>query len=61
MVKVYTLGKLINDEDMLKLEGDLIDEVYIRTLINTNSDIYKENGDLLLSFRKKILSKRRVI
>ena len=58
MVKIYNISKLINDDNMLKLEGNLIDEVYIRTFINTNSDIYKENGDLLLSFRKKILSKK---
>jgi hypothetical protein len=48
--------KLIDDDIMLELEGDLIDGSYIDYLVTEDTDVYKQDGTLLLCFRKNVIS-----
>lgn len=58
MVKTLSVKKLISDSKMSSLEGDYIDDSYILFLVDKNIDIYKETGELLLSFRKNVIKKK---
>ena len=59
-----TLPKIVPDEVMNDIEGDFVDFKFnslesnkFPMLINQDVDIYKENGELLLKFRKNVISK----
>ena len=59
-----TIPKLVPDEVMNDIEGDFINFKFnslesnnFPMLINQDVDVYKENGELLLKFRKNVISK----
>ena len=59
-----TLPKIVPDEVMNDIEGDFVDFKFnslesnkFPMLINQDVDVYKENGELLLKFRKNVISK----
>jgi len=51
----YTVKKIISDTSIEKKEGKFISDKDIK-IYNKNVDIYKEDGSLLLKFRKNVLS-----
>ena len=57
IVNEITVEKLIDDDTMVTLEGDLIDESFIEYLVQEDIDVYKPDGSLLLCFRKNVISK----
>ena len=57
------ISKIVPDEVMNDLEGDFVDLKFntlesqtIPILITSDIDIYKDTGELLLKFRKKIIN-----
>lgn len=54
-VTVYTVKKDIDDEKMEKKMNTFIKRDDIDTIINDDSDVFTEDGKLLLRFRKKVL------
>ena len=47
--------KIMTDEEIHQKEGHYFNENHYSRIINSNSDVYKENGELLLSFRKNVI------
>jgi hypothetical protein len=56
MVKKITVSKLINDKEFSKNAGKFFND--FKSLINYDCDIYKDNGKLLLKFRKGLIPKK---
>ena len=61
--KMY-ISKLVPDEVMMDIEGEFVNLNFnslssnnFPILVEEDIDIYKENGDLLLKFRKNVISK----
>mgnify|MGYP005853925611 CR=1 FL=1 len=53
--------KVLSDEETQKLEGTLLPKGYYKRIIkNKNADVYTEEGDLLLRFRKNVLPIKHV-
>ena len=55
-IKKLIVQPIFTDEEIKHIEGDYIDENFIIHFINQDTDVYKENGELLLKFRKNIIS-----
>lgn len=55
-VKKIIVKKILTDEETLKLESTKLPKGYFKKIIkNENVDVYTEEGDLLLRFRKNVL------
>lgn len=55
-IKKIIVKKILSDEETAKLEGTKLPKGYFKKVIkNENADIYKEDGTLLLKFRKNVL------
>ena len=52
-----TIKKQISDENIQKLDSKFIDKIDDFRIFDENVDIYKEDGELLLKFRKNVFSK----
>lgn len=52
-----TVSKLLTDKEMSDKEGDYIDESHYSQIINQDTDVYTEDGNLLLKFRKSVIPK----
>ena len=57
MVKIIHVSQIMSDSAISKKEGDLFDSDFYSTIIDEDSDVYKDNGELLLKLRKNILDK----
>ena len=55
MVKEIIVRKIYSDEEMSSMEGDYFNKKDYKQIITTDTDVYKENGDLLLKLRKKVI------
>ena len=53
MIKNIIVKKILTDQEIEKLKGKSYDKY--SHLITLDSDVYKENGELLLKFRKKCI------
>jgi hypothetical protein len=60
MVKTVTVKKILTDEETQKLEGTRLPSGYFKKVFKTDVDVYTEDGNILLKFRKKVLPKRNV-
>jgi hypothetical protein len=56
MVKRVVVKQKFTDEEMKKKEGQYFDESCCKKIYNENVDIYTEEGELLLKFRKNVLN-----
>lgn len=45
----------LSEEETAKLKGNFISDQHYKILINSDADVFKPNGDLLLRYRKNIL------
>lgn len=59
-VAIYTVKKEYDDEKMEKKMNTLIKPSHITTIIKEDTDVYTEEGKLLLRFRKKVLNDQNV-
>lgn len=54
-MKKRIFSKIISDTEMEKREGHYYDKSHYHTIINTDYQGYKENGELLFYFKKNII------
>ena len=55
-MKKIIVSKIMSDKEIADKEGDTFNEDHYHTIINENTDVYKEDGTLLLKLRKKVFS-----
>lgn len=54
-IKKYTVKKILSDQEMEHYEGHHFDESHYKIIINEDTDVFKEDGSLLLRFRKNVI------
>lgn len=60
MIKIIYATKIYDDTQLRKQMDSQIQREDIHTIIDKDTDVYKEDGTLLLRFRKNILSKEKI-
>ena len=56
-VKKIKVKKLLDDHEMKRKEGHFFSKKHFKTIVNSDCDVYAD-GNLLLSFRKNVISKK---
>jgi hypothetical protein len=59
-VPVYTVRKIIDDETMSTYERRFLEEKDFKIVLDSDADVYTETGELLLRFRKNVLSQTNI-
>ena len=59
-ITIYHVDKLIPDEKMEKLVSHKVNSNQINLIIEEDSDVYTDDGKLLLKFRKNVLPKNNI-
>ena len=59
-IPTYIVRKDITDEETEKLDGKLLTNRSYDLVINKDADVYTEDGELLLKFRKNVLNEKNV-
>lgn len=54
-IKKIIVKKILSDEDTMKLSGERLPKGYFKKIIRENADVYTEDGDILIRFRKNVL------
>jgi len=60
MVRVYHVDKKISDADMKQYVNRVVSPGMIHLILDEDADVYTQQGDLLLRFRKNILPRLHV-
>ena len=61
MVRKITVKKVLSNEETKALEGKRLPKGYYKTVIqNEDVDVYTEDGEILLMFRKNVLPKSHI-
>lgn len=60
MVKKLIVKKLMSDEKVKSMLGKKLKTGYFKKVIKRDTDVYDEDGNIILRFRKKVLSKKNV-
>lgn len=55
MVKKIIANKIMTDSEIANHEGEYFNQSHYHTILNKDTDVYTESGELLLKFRKKVL------
>jgi hypothetical protein len=55
-VPVYTVRKVLTDDATVALSGTFIQQSMYPVILESDADVYTENGNLLLRFRKGVLN-----
>ena len=56
MVTKIIVKKKMSDKEISDREGEYFNEAHYDIIVNSNTDVYTEEGELLLKFRKKVLN-----
>ncbi len=56
----YTVRKIMSDEALKKYEGKFLKDSDFKMVLKSDADVYTEEGDLLLRFRKGVLPQKHV-
>ena len=59
-VPVYTVRKVLTDEQTAEKKRDFIEEKQYPVVLKEDADVYTEDGRMLLRFRKNVLSQEHV-
>jgi hypothetical protein len=59
-VPVYTVRKIRTDEATANLSGTFIKESMYPVVLKADADVYTEEGNLLLRFRKGVLNEQHI-
>ena len=59
-VPVYTVRKLLTDEETSAKKGVFIKDSMYPVVLTEDADVYTEDGALLLRFRKNVLSQNAI-
>ena len=55
MVKEITVSKIMSDSAIALREGEYFDEDHYNTILDEDTDVYTDDGKLLLKFRKNVI------
>tara|TARA_B110000858_G_scaffold82658_3_gene95826 strand:+ start:7390 stop:8541 length:1152 start_codon:yes stop_codon:yes gene_type:complete len=55
MVKEITVSKIMSDSAIALREGEYFDEGHYNTILDEDTDVYTDDGKLLLKFRKNVI------
>lgn len=56
-IKKFVVTKIMTDEEIQKREGEYFNEDHYDVIISHDCDVYREDGTLLLKFRKNVIDK----
>lgn len=56
----YIVQKILSDEAANKYEGKFLEDKDFKFVLKHNADVFTENGDLLISFRKNVLPQNHI-
>lgn len=59
-VPVYTVRKLLSDEETLEQKGKFVQNDMYPVVLKEDADVYTEDGKCLLRFRKSVLSQKAI-
>jgi len=59
-IPVYTVKKLLTDEETHEKQAKFLTDEDLPFIIKDDADVYTEDGQLLLKFRKNVLSKEKI-
>jgi len=59
-VPVYTVRKILTDAQTTACKGKFMDESNYPVILKEDGDVYTEDGELLVRFRKNVLSKKAI-
>jgi hypothetical protein len=59
-VPVYTVKKILTNEETNAFKGKFIENKHYPVVLKEDADVYTEEGELLLRFRKDVLSKKAI-
>ena len=59
-VPVYTVKKILTDEETTAKKGTFIKDSMYPVVLKDDADVYTEDGNLLLRFRKNVLSQNAI-
>jgi hypothetical protein len=59
-VPVYTVRKILSDEETSALKGKFLEEKHFPVVLKTDADVIDEEGNYLVRFRKDVLSTAHV-
>ena len=55
MVKEITVSKIMSDSDIAQREGEYFNEDHYNTILDEDTDVYTDDGKLLLKLRKNVI------
>ena len=56
-MKRIVVKKILSDDEIKNKEGEYFDQSHYHTTINEDCDVYTEEGNLLIKFRKNVINK----
>jgi hypothetical protein len=59
-VPVYTVRKLLTDEETVEQKGKFVTDTMYPVILKEDADVYTEDGQCLLRFRKSVLSQNAI-
>ena len=59
-VPVYTVRKILDDNEIKSYERRFLEESDFKIVLKSDADVYTEDGELLLRFRKNVLSLKHI-
>jgi hypothetical protein len=59
-VPVYYVRKIIDDTKIKSYEGRFLEESDFHVVLHSDADVYTEDGELLLRFRKDVLTQKHI-
>jgi hypothetical protein len=59
-IPVYTVKKILSDAETDALKGKFLEEKHFPVVLTSDADVYNEEGELLLRFRKDVLPKGHI-
>jgi hypothetical protein len=59
-IPVYYVRKVIDDPTLHAMKRTFLEEKHFKVILTSDADVYTESGDLLIRFRKNVLSKAHI-
>ena len=59
-IPVYTVKKILTDEETAECKGKFMTDKNYPVILKESADIYTEDGQLLVRFRKDVLSQKKI-
>lgn len=59
-IPVYHVRKILDDDHAAKLKRSFLEDHHFKHVLKSDADVYTEDGELLLRFRKNVLKKEHI-